>query len=330
MKRKNIVSAVLSLIVVASLGAFSSCEQEKPQTRYNPPSSGNQKDTASYRLLFIGNSFTVDAVYYLPQILAYSGITNYTLKEIYYPGRTLPEYVSKYYDKEYTLYTAVNGAKFWTTAPDKVSIAEIVGEGNWDVVTLQEHTGNSLGWSWSLTEETTISTLMERISGAQASGPAFYWVLSQAYFYMSKIGTGSQPYITWPKENTKEAQLAMYNVIVTQGKTVMEKFPSMAGIIATGTTLQNLRTCPFNNNGWDQTRDGYHMDMGTARYGAACTVAGTLFKDINLNKCTFRILGKDTTEGKVCTPVDDSSVSTVVKAARNAIEKPFEITDMSK
>ena len=170
----------------------------------------------------------------------------------------------------------------------------------------------------------------EPTAEAQASGPAFYWVLSQAYFYMSKIGTGSQPYITWPKENTKEAQLAMYNVIVTQGKTVMEKFPSMAGIIATGTTLQNLRTCPFNNNGWDQTRDGYHMDMGTARYGAACTVAGTLFKDINLNKCTFRILGKDTTEGKVCTPVDDSSVSTVVKAARNAIEKPFEITDMSK
>lgn len=286
---------------------------------------------ASLRILFVGNSFTDDAVKFLPQILAGCGVKDYTLAQLYYGGRTMPEYVSKFDTAEYTLYKAEAGAGTWTTHGSKVSIAQVAAGGRWDIVTFQEHTGNYLGWSWSATEENAIRNLFDKINATQEVKPKFYWILSQAYYNMSKIGSGSRSYMTWPMENTREAQLKMYDVIVANGKKVMEKFP-FDGIIPTGTMLQNLRTCAFNNNGWDQTRDGYHMEQGTARYGAACTVMETIVtpvKNIKLDGCTYRIPTYSTVEGSVSTPVTDVTAPVVIQAARYAIAKPYEITDMS-
>lgn len=286
---------------------------------------------ASLKILFIGNSFTDDAVKYLPQVMAGCGVTDYTIAQLYYGGRTMPEYVSNFDTAEYTLYKAEGGAGTWTTHGSKVSIAQVAAGGRWDVVTFQEHTGNYLGWSWSDTEKKAIQGMFDKINATQSKTPKYYWILSQAYFNMSKIGSGSRSYMTWPLENTKAAQKQMYDVIVAQGRKVMSEFP-FDGIISTGTMLQNLRTCAFNNNGWDQTRDGYHMEQGTARYGAACTVMETIVTPIKgkkLDGCTFRIPTFSNIEGSVSTPVTDITAPVVIQAARHAIAKPFEITDMS-
>lgn len=336
MKRKIFSAAALLSFVVTAMCVLSSCEKKKQfNYNYTPaiiPGQEDKNDPDRIRILFIGNSFTVDAVYYLPLVLKECGFKNWSIANIYYPGRTLPEYVSNFDTPEYTLYTAETGWSTWTTSSSKVSISQIAGGDRWDIITLQEHTGNSLGWSWSEKEENTIRTLMEKLDATQKNKPKYYWMLTQAYYYMSKIGTGSRQYMTWPLANTKEAQLQMYDVIVKQGKKVMEKFPSLSGIVSTGTMLQNLRTCAFNNNGWDQTRDGYHMEMGTARFGAACTVAEAIIapiRKLNLDACKARIPGYSIAEGSVCTPVTDATAPVVIKAAKYAVEKPFEITDMS-
>lgn len=308
---------------------------------YGDPSSPDVPDVdgkitlkdASLKVLFIGNSFTDDAVKYLPQVLKGSGITDYTIAQLYYGGRTMPEYASKFDTEEYTLYKAEAGAGTWTTHGSKVSIAQVAAGGRWDIVTFQEHTGNRLGWSWTSEEKDAIQAMFDKVNATQEKTPDYYWILSQAYFNMSKIGSASQPYMTWPKENTKEAQKQMYDVIVAQGKKVMETFP-FKGIIATGTMLQNLRTTALNSNGWDQTRDGYHMEHGTARYGAALTVMETVIspvKGIKADNCNYRQNASSytTVEGSVLTPVTDDVFPVVLQAARNAIAKPFEITDMS-
>lgn len=334
---KRIFSSTVTFLTIflAVLCLLTSCEKKTPfKYNYTPaeiPEQEDKNDPDRLRILFIGNSFTVDAVYYLPQVLSACGVKNWSLANIYYPGRTLPEYVSNFDTAEYTLYTAESGWSTWTTSSSKVSISQIASGDRWDIVTLQEHTGNYLGWSWSETEESTIRNLIAKIDATQKVKPKYYWMLTQAYYYMSKIGTGSRPYITWPFENTREAQLQMYDVIVKQGQKVMDKFP-FDGIVPTGTMLQNLRTCAFNNNGWDQTRDGYHMEMGTARFGAACTVAESIIVPIrkfNLDACRFRIPGYSIVEGSVCTPVTDATAPVVIQAARYAVAKPFEITDMS-
>ena len=145
------------------------------------------------------------------------------------------------------------------------------------------------------------------------------------YFNMNKIGSGSKPYITWTD------QAGMFEVIVSQAKTVMKEI-DFNGIISTGAALQNLRTTSLDTP-MNLTRDGYHMDYGTARYAAACTVYDALIEPIykiSLDNNTFRYNKTDTTDGKYTTPVTDASAPICREAARYAVEKPYEVTTINK
>jgi hypothetical protein len=66
-------------------------------------------------------------------------------------------------------------------------------------------------------------------------------MMSQAYFNMAKIGSGSQPSITW------NDQAGMWNVISAFGKSVMDNC-TFDGIISTGVMLQNLRSSSIDNH----------------------------------------------------------------------------------
>jgi hypothetical protein len=99
------------------------------------------------------------------------------------------------------------------------------------------------------------------------------------------------------------------------------------GIMSTGAMLENLRTTSVNNDK-GLSRDGFHMDYGLARYGASCVLFETLISpvfDVTLDKNSYRF----TKTGEGYTPVTDENAPIALEAARNAIKKPFEITDMS-
>lgn len=286
------------------------------------PSTGGE---AKLRILFIGNSFTKDAVEHLPGILAAAGLDKIQLTHMYYGGRTVPEYDSGWSTaSDYHCYECGPGQTSWTDVTGK-TIEGVAKSGHWDVVTIQEHTGRQEAWNWTSTEKDAISGLINKIKGTQTGTmPQFYYIMSQAYFDMNKIGTSQRP-------TPFTTQLEMYNVIVTQAKKVMAE-TAFDGIIATGTTLQNLRTSSLNNS-MNLTRDGYHMDYGISRYAAACTVFETIispkFGDIHLTGNTYRYNISNTTSGSYSTPVTDTNAPIALAAANAAIAKPYEITDMS-
>jgi hypothetical protein len=150
--------------------------------------------------------------------------------------------------------------------------------------------------------------------------PKFYYILSQAYSDMSKIGSSSQSSITWGNN-----QAGMWDVISSFGRKVMENLP-FDGIISTGVMLQNLRTSNINNS-LDLTRDGYHMDNGIARYGASCTVFETLItpkynKRPDGNTYTYDVSNSTTT------PVTSANASVAREAARYAVKNPYVVTQM--
>jgi hypothetical protein len=154
--------------------------------------------------------------------------------------------------------------------------------------------------------------------------PKFYYIMSQAYFNMDKIGSGSKPSMTWTD------QAGMWEVISSFGKKVMENV-SFDGIISTGAMLQNLRTSPLDND-MNLTRDGYHMDNGISRYGAACTVFETLITpkyNVTLDGNSYRYTVENTSNSAYSTPVTDANAPVALKAARYAISNPYEVTDMS-
>lgn len=285
---------------------------------------------AQLRILFIGNSFTDDAVKHLPGMIRAAGLgSKITIAHMYYGGRIMQEY-NDWSKADYTLYKFEAGDLDWTTHSSPVSIADVASCGRWDIITMQEHTGNWHGWVWNSEEKSYFDGMFNKLNNTQSTKPKYWYIFSQAYYMMNKIGAASREYMTWPLENTQAAQLTMYSVISQFAQSVMAGCP-FDGILATGTMFQNLRTSSVETS-MDLTRDGYHMDYGITRYGAACLLFESLISPkfgVTLDTNTYRFATSSTEEGKYSTPVTDDNAPIALAAARHAMAKPYEITDMA-
>ena len=314
MKKTLLFLTVLSVL----LTVFAGCG-EKIENPSDHNSSGNSQEELS--ILLIGNSFTVDAVSHLPGLLDAAGIKKVHMIHMYYGGRPVSQY-NKGWDtfSDYTLYECLPGSNVWTTTPN-ANLAEVAGRKKWDIVTIQEHTGDAAAWTWNETAKNNIQGLMDKVKAAQGDNvPKFYYVLSQAYSDMSKIGNASKPSITW----TDHA--GMWNVIVAFGRKVMENIP-FDGIISTGVMLENLRTSAINNSKY-LTRDGFHMDSGIACYGASCVVFETLITpkynvQLSGNTYTYDVSNANTT------PVTTANAPVAREAAKYAVMSPYVVKKMN-
>ncbi len=286
------------------------------------PGSDPQIDVeATFRIFFIGNSFTKDAVEHLPKILAAAGLRDIQMVHMYYGGRTIPEYNNGWSSAtDYHCYVCNPGETGWTDLSGK-SLEQVAKSGKWDVVTIQEHTGRQLAWGWTETEKTAVQGLVNKVKAAQAENggnPYLYYILSQAYHDLSKAEKVTKPFAT-----TDE----MWTIIAAQGRSAVEEC-GFDGVISTGAMLQNLRTTGLNND-LGLTRDGYHMDYGIARYGASCTVFETVIGpfngDVKLDNNSFRTVG----DSEGTTAITDYRAPIALKAARYAIAKPYEVTSMA-
>ena len=90
---------------------------EKPmdnQTDVPPPASPDP-DAPSLSILFIGNSFTQDAVNHLPGMLKAAGIKTVHMVDMYYGGRLIQQYNTGWEtSKDYTMYECKPGQSSWT------------------------------------------------------------------------------------------------------------------------------------------------------------------------------------------------------------------------
>ena len=272
---------------------------------------------AGLRIYFIGNSFTKDAVEHLPGMLAAAGIDDVQMVHMYYGGRTITEYNSGYSTtKDYHCYVCNPGETSWTDVSDK-TLQIVARSADWDIITIQEHTGKEQAWGWTSEEKAVIDGLKEKLltdQSARGASPKFYYILSQAYHDLSKA-TNAATFFT----DTDD----MWSVISAQGQTAVSEC-GFDGVISTGAMLQNLRTS-WANNDLGLTRDGYHMDLGLSRYGAACTVFETIIgpnhNNVKLDNNTYY-----PTDG---TAVTEYNAPLALKAARYAIANPYAVTDMS-
>ena len=286
---------------------------------------GAGEGEAELSILFIGNSFTKDAVEHLPGLLKAAGLDKVQLTHMYYGGRLVSEYYAGWStSSDYKCYECGPGATTWTETTGK-TLKQVAESRSWDIITIQEHTGNAAAWTWNSTAQTNLQGLINSAKATQTGAmPKFYYIMSQAYFNMGKIGSGSKPSMTWTD------QAGMWDVISAFGKKVMENV-SFDGIISTGVMLQNLRTSPLDND-MNLTRDGYHMDNGISRYGAACTVFETLITPkfgVNLDGNSYRYTVSNTSSDAYSTPVTDANAPVAIQAARHAIANPYVVTDMS-
>ena len=310
------------------LGVLQDCSPETSGVTYlvgeDGSGSGSAAD-AQLSILFIGNSFTKDAVEHLPGLLKAAGLDKVHLVHMYYGGRTIAEYNSKWSSSsDYTLYECMPGSSVWMSHSN-TNLSQIAASKKWDIVTIQEHTGRYSAWTWNSTASTNLKALVDKVKGTQGDNvPEFHYILSQAYHNMGKIAKDSQSSISWDDHK------GMWSVLAAFGKSAVENVP-FDGVISTGVMLENLRTSSLNNS-MDLSRDGYHMDNGIARYGAACAVFESLITpefDVTLDGNSYRYNVSNTSTSSYTTPVTDSNAPIALQAARYAIQSPYSVTDMS-
>ncbi len=249
------------------------------------------------RILAIGNSFSDDTMQYVYSILDDFGVENIFLGNLYIGGCTLKThaYNAKNDLKAYEYRNNDDGA--WGNRKG-VSVKEALLSQTWDVITLQQASGSS-----GLIER--YDDLPYLISYVKSYAPSakIVWNMTWAYQRTSS----HEEFVNYDND-----QLKMYNAIVSAVKEKVVKNPEIQEIIACGTAIQNARTSLIGDN---LTRDGYHLTYDVGRYIAGLMLASTL-TGVSPDTVKYMPVG-----------VNEKIRLIAVDAVKNAIEKPFEVTE---
>ena len=259
-----------------------------------------QKSLSSLYILAIGNSFSVDAMQYLYQILQELGYRDIYLGNLYIGGCTLQTHAGNVTNNSnaYTYY--VNKTGSWTNTANFAPL-NAMKEMDWDYVSMQQASGFS-GVADSY--EPYLSTVVESVK-ANCPDARRMWHMTWAY-------QGNSTHSDFGKYGND--QMTMYNAIVNAVRTKVLSRGDFDFVIPNGTVVQNLRTSFIGDN---ITRDGYHMSYDIGRFATALMWAR-------------QITGKSI-EGVAYRPsgysYSDKTVLAIKEAVENAYKKPFEVTE---
>ena len=271
------------------------------------------KGKCSLRILCIGNSYTVDAAYYLSSILRKKGFADSTFS-VY----TL---TSSGASLHYWCDVAESGNRVklnhWAGSKmsfDEGTLPDLLAQ-EWDVITLQQYSGDAIFYS---TFHPWIRRLIDFVQH-NCLNPDVTLAWHMAWSYSSLYGSGMSTYNRWLL-----ISVAVQEMIMSDGIDV---------IIPIGTAIQNARATPLNTTG-DLTCDGIHLDLGVGRYIAACTFYEALFAPVYeqsvLGDTFAREFTEDETAGYSYPPLSVRGENRDVcqQCAVAAVEAPFAITSI--
>lgn len=288
-------------------------------------------DSSKLRILFIGNSHTVDATDLLPFMLNSAGVRNVEMTRVYHGGYYLVGYN--------TNYTLANNCSVMTWKPGQMrfrgrlkmenALKDAVDAGPYDIVVMQEFAGSSYCWSWekdNYAERAAVSGLISKIRAVSPSAKIYYY-LSHCY------GKGYSNLITYFDDDN----VAQFNTIIAENAQHLMDPAEGFGferMISTAALVQNLRGSRMNvDNGKDMFRgDALHMDYGAVRWAGACLLWRVLLQErlgIDYKDVPFRFREFYPRKDQYTTPVTDGNINVLYAAVDAAYENPMEITDLS-
>ena len=210
-------------------------------------------DTKSIKILAIGNSFSIDGMEYLWDILHDAGYEEIVLGNLYIGGCSVDKHWKNIQSDAGSYVYLKNTYGSWVKTPD-IALSFAINDYDWDIVTLQQSSGSS----GRASTYTNIDNVFGYIKEQQPDANIF-WHMTWAY----QQDTPSTAFANYDSD-----QLTMYNAIVSavQERVVSNKYVS--GIIPSGTAIQNMRTTYVGDT---MTRDGNHLSHSHGRYTAAMT-----------------------------------------------------------
>lgn len=214
------------------------------------------------RVLSIGNSFSEDAHHWLHQVAAAEGL-EMTCVNLYIGGCSLKTHWENFQSKAPLYRYELNGEPVLLDDPLSAirycSIQEALNEGGWDVITLQQQSGDSGRFE---TYEPYLSRLADAVRAAAPDSKL--WI-----------------HQTWAYEiDSTHPDFAKYNwdqnFMYIQLKEAYRQAAASTGasVIPCGDAIQALRKTElfdYANGGISLCRDGFHMSETLGRYALAVT-----------------------------------------------------------
>lgn len=254
----------------------------------------------SLKILSVGNSFSVDTMEHLANILKSLGVTDMKLGNLYIGGCSIRRHHENITDNLPLYEYLVNTGDGWTSTFDH-TIADTVQSDDWDIISIQHGTAdgsrNSDPACYALFED-----LVARIKALAPN--------AKIAFNMTWVG---ESYHSHPEIVAHNGDVqTLYTKIADVMRTVVKPTAGVDIVSPTGTAIQNARTAVDV----ELTRDGYHLSLGLGRYIAALTFLKAL-TGMDISRVSF--MPDDVTEAQR---------DIAVRAAQAAVKTPFEVTTL--
>ncbi|MDE6811498.1 MAG: DUF4886 domain-containing protein, partial [Muribaculaceae bacterium] len=234
----------------------------------NPNNKNTAHPDAEIKILCLGNSFTEDAMAYVPYIINnIAPDLKLTIGIAYIGGCSLQQHYANIYNETitdidnneytpttYTLEKNITGGK-WTYLA-KQDIYQILNNEEWDIITLQQNGANAFrDWENYFKPYLSIYDKLHQLTSYSFTNG---WIITQsAYAHSNSIFLDY-----WEK--------AANNAVLTSQLKNCEIFPF-------GTAIQNLRETDLKNIGdgpyHNLLSDTGHLQEGIGCYAAALTMA---------------------------------------------------------
>ncbi len=206
-----------------------------------------------YRILAIGNSFSEDALYFFHQICESGGLENEVIN-LYVGGCSLERHWRNIESNSREYQYQKNGVR----TDRYVSVEEILNEKQYDVIVIQQASGDS---GLEDTYEPFLGAILKYL--AEHSDAQIY--LNQTWAY--EKDSSHEHFARYGRD-----QRQMFCAL----KNAYENAAQRHGLplIRSGEVIQAIRETPyFKDGGRCITRDGFHLNYLYGRYAAALTWA---------------------------------------------------------
>lgn len=216
----------------------------------------------TFKILAIGNSFSVDAMEYLFRVADTAGEKNIVLGNLYIPGCSLDIHWGNMltHANVYQYYKNTDGrwnSTMWQT------LAHTLEDEDWDVITFQQ----ASGYSGKPETYSHLKELVDYVIENKKEHTKLFWHMTWAY-----QGDSSHYHFKFYDRD----QMTMYRCICESVKTQVLPLGCFEGVIPCGTTIQNMRTGSLGDT---LTCDGFHMSRPVGRLATAityyCAITGT-------------------------------------------------------
>lgn len=260
----------------------------------------NQNVSKIWRVLSVGNSFSVDTMEYVAEIAKACGFETVKLGNLYVGGCSIRRHFANVQEGAAIYEYFVNGGDGWSSSLEHTAEAIVKSE-PWDVISIQH--GSADGSRYA--EAVYYEKLPALVAQLRAWAPQ-----AKIAFNMTWVG---EPYLTFSEiVDYGGDQQRLYEAIASLTETVVVPTEGIDLVSPTGTAVQNARAALD----FELTRDGYHLSLDVGRYIAGLTFFKTL-TGVSIDGISWAPSG-----------VDEAVKAVAVAAANCAVQTPFAVTPL--